>query len=152
MWVWLPLLLVVSVGGAARSRHDHAPSCTAHAHRQMQERFTACRSVHARAYNDHGGDICALLEQVVRGCGEVWQECHAPHELRNLERAHLEAFREQWSNKQHQLLQCPLYKEIRSGNKWRGARDFLVLNFHQSSSYMYVTLIIFPLELSVTLG
>ncbi len=39
------------------------------------------------------GDICGLLEEVLRGCGQVWRECHAPHELRTLETMHLEAFR-----------------------------------------------------------
>jgi hypothetical protein len=45
---WM-LVLVVS-GGMA-----HAPSCSEPAHRRMQERFTACRSAHARDYHDNSG-------------------------------------------------------------------------------------------------
>jgi hypothetical protein len=45
----LMLTLMGVVGGAQR----HAP-CSEHAHRRMQEQFTACRSAHARAYHDGG--------------------------------------------------------------------------------------------------
>jgi hypothetical protein len=44
-------MLVLVVGGGM----SHAPSCSEPAHRRMQERFTACRSVHARAYHENSG-------------------------------------------------------------------------------------------------
>jgi hypothetical protein len=47
----LSCMLVLVVGGGM----GHAPSCSEPAHRRMQERFTACRSAHARAYHESGG-------------------------------------------------------------------------------------------------
>jgi hypothetical protein len=47
----LSYTLVLMVGGGMA----HAPSCSEPAHRRMQERFTACRSVHARAYHENSG-------------------------------------------------------------------------------------------------
>jgi hypothetical protein len=44
-------MLVLVVGGGM----SHAPSCSEPAHRRMQERFTACRSAHARAYHENTG-------------------------------------------------------------------------------------------------
>jgi hypothetical protein len=38
-----------------------------------------------------GGDVCQLVEDVLVGCGEVWQECHTPSDIRALETRHLEA-------------------------------------------------------------
>jgi hypothetical protein len=57
----LSYVLVVVVGGGMA----HAPSCSEPAHRRMQERFTACRSAHARAYHDNsgkGGATSKMLE------------------------------------------------------------------------------------------
>ncbi len=35
--------------------------------------------------------MCQLVEDVLVGCGEVWQECHTPSDIRALETRHLEA-------------------------------------------------------------
>ncbi len=97
--------MLVLVGGA---RGSNAP-CSEQEHRRMQERFTSCRSSHARAHHERGGDICQLLQQVVKGCGEVWQECHDPSEIRTLETMHVEAMVAQGPG----LEDCPLYKQYR---------------------------------------
>jgi hypothetical protein len=47
----LSYTLVLVVGGGMA----HAPSCSEPAHRRMQERFTTCRSAHARAYHESSG-------------------------------------------------------------------------------------------------
>jgi hypothetical protein len=47
----LSWIVVLLVGGGM----SHAPSCSEPAHRRMQERFTACRSAHARAYHESSG-------------------------------------------------------------------------------------------------
>jgi hypothetical protein len=84
--------------------------CTEAEHRRMQERFTACRSSRQQR---GGADICAQLELVVRGCGEVWLDCHTPQEIRRLESMHVEHLREQWKEREEELLSCPLYQQIR---------------------------------------
>jgi hypothetical protein len=102
--------ILMLVGGA---QGGHTP-CTEQEHRRMQEQFTSCRSAHARGHHERGGDICQLLDQVVKGCGEVWQACHAHSEIRTLESMHVEAFREQWRAREAELVSCPLYRNIRS--------------------------------------
>ena len=104
------MLALVVVGGA----HGHV-HCTESEHRSMQERFTDCRS---RYHNRGGSDgICRLLEQVVRGCGEVWLQCHNPQEIRRLESMHVEAMVAQWTGgdraRTRGLEDCTLYKQYR---------------------------------------
>jgi hypothetical protein len=87
-----------------------SPPCTEAEHRRMQERFTACRS---RQRGGGAADICRQLELVVRGCGEAWLDCHTHQEIRRLESMHVEHFREQWKEREQELLRCKLYQEIR---------------------------------------
>ena len=100
------LLMVWVVGGAV----GHAP-CSEAEHRSMQERFTACRSRHQ--WDEGTADICHTLRQVLRGCGEVWQECHTSHEIQTLESMHVERIREQWKDREAELVRCPLFGEVR---------------------------------------
>jgi hypothetical protein len=63
----LSCVLVLVVGGGM----SHAPSCSEPAHRRMQERFTACRSKHARAYHENsgkGGAASKMLEFLLPFC------------------------------------------------------------------------------------
>ncbi len=57
----LSYTLVLVVGGGM----SHTPLCSEPAHRRMQERFTTCRSAHARAYHESsgkGGAVSKMLE------------------------------------------------------------------------------------------
>ncbi len=98
----LLVFIVWAVGGAV----GHTP-CSEAEHRSMQERFTACRGRHR-----DGGDSCHILNQVLRGCGKVWQECHTPQEIRTLESMHVEVMVAQWAGDKG-LDDCPLYKQYR---------------------------------------
>jgi hypothetical protein len=52
----------------------HAPSCSEPAHRRMQERFTACRSKHARAYHENSvkGEGFLIYEENAQIFNQIW--------------------------------------------------------------------------------